>query len=165
MNPGLDLYSSHSYPHALSTLKTTPAFLPGDVGRTSIQINSGLFPEYFPSQLLKDSPVEVGTGMSCVISWCSVCFLIKDNRDKIKGCFRKAVFKGDMKGFHMMLQSCEVALAFRIEKSVFSVSVAYSEYLLPLWEIKPWPHLSWLSSTHLYLPFVFQRVTVSLCCS
>lgn len=60
-------------------------------------------PEYFPSQVLEDSPVEMGIAMSRGLMLLLGMFSVKDNKDKIKKLFYKVVFKRDVKIVHVML--------------------------------------------------------------
>lgn len=60
-------------------------------------------PEHFPSQLLEDSPVEMGIAMNGGLMLLLGMFSVKDNKDKIRKSFYKVVFKGDVKIVHMRL--------------------------------------------------------------
>lgn len=101
MNQGLEPCSPHAKSHALPTTKNTPAFYKETWGRRSRSIVS-CCPDYFPGQLLEDSPTEVGIVVLCYY----LMFSGKDNKDEIKKCLYKVVFKGDVKILHIMLQSC-----------------------------------------------------------
>lgn len=93
--------------------------------------------EYFPSQLLEDSPVEVEIGnelWSHAIRYVSV----KDNKDENKKYFYKVVFKGDKEN---------------ILRSVLGLSCHYFEskmsslYVLPTFN----NHFIYIASSHYHV--------------
>lgn len=94
VNQGLELWFKFKS-HALSTGENTPAFLQGDMEQEIDQqwADQSAFGRF--SRRGGESGLRL-----------LVVFLGKDNKDGIKKCLYEVVFDGDIKIFHIMLQSC-----------------------------------------------------------